>query len=392
MPRPNRLAKLLACAVILASGALTACGDGSDSSGSDSSSGSDTTGAAAGTSSADALETAYKGVTAAPPTEAAAPSTGLVWVVSCGQSVETCATPANSAVEAAETAGFEGKVCDGKLNPQGWSECIRQGISAQAVGIVVIGQDCASFSAALEEAKAANIPTIGSGGNDCDVSGGEKLFAATQQQMPDMTNQEWWESMGALQADWLIGKTDGKAQVLALKFTDAMWGGWMYDGLTKELETCSGCEVVETLELGNQDVASGQLTQKFSTALLKQPSANAVAVPLDGWFFAGLAQAVKSSGRNDDLQVVGTFGEPGNMQFIAQNGGEDASVGFSAEWSGWAGVDTLIRVLDSQEPQPAGVGLQVIDADNNMPEGDARFSYNPVIDFKAAYKTAWGVS
>ena len=107
---------------------------------------------------------------------------------------------------------MEATSCDGKLNPQGWSECIRQGISAKVDGIIVIGQDCSSFQSALQEAKNAGIPTIGAGGNDCDVSGGDKLYSATTQMLPDMTAQQWWEKMGALQAAWIIGKTDGKAR------------------------------------------------------------------------------------------------------------------------------------------------------------------------------------
>ena len=149
---------------------------------------------------------------------------------------------------------MEATSCDGKLNPQGWSECIRQGISAKVDGIIVIGQDCSSFQSALQEAKNAGIPTIGAGGNDCDISGGDKLYSATTQMLPDMTAQQWWEKMGALQAAWIIDKTDGKASVLSLKFTDAIWGGWIQDGFEAELATCDGCKVEDTLELGNQDV------------------------------------------------------------------------------------------------------------------------------------------
>jgi ribose transport system substrate-binding protein len=364
--------------------AASGCGDDSDASASDAATGGSS-------SSSASLAKAYKGVVGQPPIEAATPEAGAkVWVVSCGEQVPTCATPAEAAVDAAKVAGMSPTLCDGKLNPQGWADCIRQGISAQSDGIIVIGQDCASFQAALQEAKSAGIPVIGAGGNDCDVTGGENLYAATLQNLPDMTNQEWWGTIGALQADWIIGKTDGKAKVLSLKFTDAIWGGWIQDGFTKELATCSGCEVVDTLETGNADVAGGTLAQKFSTALLKNPDANAVNVPIDGWFFAGLAQAVQSSGRSNDLNVIGAFGEPGNLDFIRKNGGEDATVGFSASWDGWAGVDALIRVFADQQAQPVGYGLQVVDADNNLPKEGELFSYNPVIDYAAAYTKAWG--
>src|SRR6478752_10701184 len=370
MPRHSRAAAL-AAAALLALGALSGCG-ASDDSNADSPSTSGSTAAAGSTQDAGAeavgIDTAYAGILGTPPTEPSkAPAGAKVWVVSCGESVPTCATPAAGAVAAAKAAGMEATSCDGKLNPQGWSECIRQGISAKVDGIIVIGQDCSSFQSALQEAKNAGIPTIGAGGNDCDISGGDKLYSATTQMLPDMTAQQWWEKMGALQAAWIIDKTDGKASVLSLKFTDAIWGGWIQDGFEAELATCDGCKIEDTLELGNQDVGSGQLPQKVSTALLKTPTSN-------------------------EVNVIGNFGEVGNLDFIRSTGGEDATVGFSSDWSGWAGVDALIRVLNGDEVVPAGIGLQVIDADNNMPAEGKPFAYNPAVDFASAYQKLWNAS
>ena len=378
---------------LLAAIALAAC-----SSAAGSSTDSSSAGGAAGTSTtaaldpAAAIEKAYAGVVEQPPSVPVKPAANvLAWVVSCGQQVPTCAGPAAAAVEAAKTAGWDAKLCDGKLNPQGWAACIRQGISARATGIIVIGQDCNSFQAALQEAKAAGIPTIGAGGNDCDVTGGQKLFSATVQSLAKMSNEQWWSELGSLQADWIIGKTNGKARVLSLEFTDAIWGGWIQDGFTKELAICTGCTVVSTLKVGNADVATGKLPQMFGNALLKAPTANAIDVPLDGWFFAGLSQAIQSSGRAAQLAVVGAFGEPGNLDLIRKGTGEDATVAFNAGWVGWSGVDNLARILAEQPAQPAGAGLQVIDVDHNMPVTGKAFQYEPSVDFEGAFKKDWGV-
>lgn len=358
-----------------------------------SSTGSGSSAPAANNSPQAALAKAYAGAVGQPPSAPVKPvGSALVWVVSCGQQVPTCAGPSGAAVAAAKTIGWDAKLCDGKLNPQGWAACIRQGISARAAGILVIGQDCNSFQAALQEANAAKIPVIGTGGNDCDVTGGKKLFAATVQNLSGMTAQQWWNELGRLQADWIIGKTNGKAQVLSLQFTDAIWGAWIQDAFAKELATCGGCKVVNTLKIGNADVATGKLPQMFGTALVKAPNVNAVDVPLDGWFFAGLSQAIQSSGRSNQLSVVGAFGEPGNLDLIRKGIGEDASVAFNAEWVGWSGVDNLARVLAKQAPQPAGVGLQTIDGQHNLPAAGQPFAYTPAVDYVAAYKKAWGVA
>jgi ribose transport system substrate-binding protein len=398
---PRRISHALAlgAAVVVAVSGITACSSSKSSKTSPPAAGTSTPAADASSAPSSAgspdaaLKKAYAGVTGQAPTAAVKPAgKAFAWVVSCGQQVPTCAGPAQAAVTAAKAIGWKASVCDGKLNPQGWAACIRQGITAKASGILVIGQDCNSFQAALQEANTAGIPTIGTGGNDCDVTGGKKLYAGTVQNLAHMDAKQWWAELGALQADWIIGKTGGKANVLSLQFTDAIWGGWIQDGFQTELATCSACKIADTLQIGNADVAGGKLPQKFGSALLKVPTANAVNVPLDGWFFAGLSQAIQSSGRANQLSVIGSFGEPGNLDLIHKGVGEDATVAFNAEWVGWAGVDSLARVLATQPLQPGGVGLQVVDADHNMPAAGKPFDYTPAADYQGTYKKAWGVS
>ena len=340
---------------------------------------------------ADALAVAYEGVVDAPPIDAVEVPEGLsAWVVSCGQSQTTCSVPAQAAADAAEAIGWEANVCDGQLNPNGWGNCIRQGVAANADVILVIGQDCSSFQGPLEEARAAGITTVGVGANDCDIDGGEALYSGVTKRLDGMTNEQWWNKVGELQAEWLIGKTGGDLKLLEVTFADARFGQWISEGLNAALENCDTCEVAATLQLSNQDAASGSMGQKLSTALLQAPDANAIAVPLDGWFMAGLSQAIQSSQRSDDLAVIGTFGQRSNLDLIAAGQGQDASVAFSLEWDAWSGVDTALRLLAEQEIVPAGLGMQVVDAETNMPaEGDS-FAYNPVVDFKQAYMEAWG--
>jgi ribose transport system substrate-binding protein len=338
------------------------------------------------------LDTAYKGVTGTPPSAPVTPPKhALAWVVSCGQAVPSCSTPSNAAVAAAKALGWNAKLCDGQLSPQGWSACIRQGISTKASGIVLIGQDCASVQAALIEAKQAQIPVIGAGGNDCDVTGGSKEFAATVQFLSGMSNEQWWKETGKLQADWIIGKTGGDARVLSLQFTDAIWGSWIQEGFAAELATCTGCKIEDVLNLGNADLANGQLTQKFSTALLKQPDINAINVPIDGWFPVGLGQAVQSSGRASSLSIVGAISDPTNFDLIRAGHDEDATVAFATEWTGWAGVDDLARVLAHQPVQSAGIGLQAVDATHSLPAAGQGFAYNPAVDYTATYEKDWGL-
>jgi ABC-type sugar transport system substrate-binding protein len=343
------------------------------------------------TDPAAALETAYTGIVGTPPTESV-PSdvSGTAWIVSCGESVTSCSSPSEGAREAAETVGWSPTVCDGKVNPDGWTACVRQGVAARASVILTIGFDCASVAGALTEAKAAGVPVVGVGATDCEAAQNGPLFSAVTTKLDGYTNPEWWTLMGQLQAKWLVGKTDGQAKVLSVDFKDQIWGPDITAGVKSVIDACEGCKVLDSIQLSNADLATGALAQKFSAALLKNPDVNAIAVPIDGWFLAGLGQAIAASGRSDDIEVIGAFGSEANFELIRSDGGEDATVAFSAAWDGWAGVDAALRFLAEQTVLPSGVGLQAVDATTNIPAAGAQFAYNPEIDFRAAYRTAWG--
>jgi ribose transport system substrate-binding protein len=388
VPMPQSLSRFGIATVLVLIGTLglSACG-GSSSEDDGGSGGASADGSASGS---DALAVAYEGVTGAPPTEATTPPSDVsLWVVSCGEQIPSCAAPTAGTVQAGETAGWDVEVCDGQMTPNGWGACVRQAISAGADVIIPIGLDCVSIQQPFQEAKDAGVTVVGGGGADCDVVGGPKLWASERIQLEGYSVQELFELQGRLAADWFIGRSDGQAKVLNIEFTDPLWGPWVTAALQEHLATCAECEVVETLQVSNADVIGGTLVQKFSTALLQNPDVNSVFVPVGGWMPAGLGQAVQSSGRSADLDVISILGIDANLELIRNDAGQDALVGYPIEWGGWGSVDTAIRVLNGEEPQVQGDGFQVVDAENNLPPAGESFTSG--VDYRAAYEKAWGV-
>lgn len=359
-----------------------------------SSTSSSTTGTAASNTAnelaATALAAAYKGATGAPPTVATKPKSGInLWVVSCGQRVPSCATPVAAVEEAAKAVGWQVTMCDGQLNPGGWGNCIRQAASAKADVIVPVGIDCVSVQAPMREAVAAGSKIVGGGGADCDSAGGTKVMASERLQLSGVSIKDYWKTNGKLQADWLIGRTNGAAKVVLVTFTDPLWGPWIVEGFTEELAKCSGCSIATTLQIANSDLAGNALAQKFSTALLQNPTANAVSIPVGGWMQAGLSQAIQSSGRAAKLYVASGFGDASTMDLIRNAAFTFGAVGYASEWGGYGSVDTAIRVLNGEAPQVAGDGFQMVDKDRNLP---ASGDYQGGVDFKSAYHKLWGLS
>lgn len=371
--------------VAVAALALSSCSATSSSSGPSESGGSSKKAAQR------ALATAYKGVTGTPPTKAVTPKKNVnLWVVSCGQSVPSCSTPVAAAKEAAKKVGWTVHICDGQLNPNGWGNCIRQATSAKADVVIPVGIDCASVQAPMKAANKAGVTLIGGGASDCTATGGKKTLATERLQLPDTTIEQYWNLNGKLQADWIIGKTDGNAKVVLLNFTDPVWGPWITAGFKKELANCSGCSIVKTLDVSNADTAGGQLGQKFSTALLQASSANAVMIPVGGWMQAGLTQAIQSSNKASELVVSSGFGDASTMDIIRNNKFTFGALGYASEWGAYGSVDEAIRVLAGQQPVVEGDGFQMVDATHNLPKsGDYT---GGKVDFKAAYLKAWGVN
>jgi ribose transport system substrate-binding protein len=309
-----------------------------------------------------------------------------LYVVSCGEQVPGCAVPAAAVKEAGEVVGWTSTIADGKLNPEGFATAIRQGIAGGADVIIPIGIGCGVAQAAFQEAVDAGISIVGGGGvDDCDP----KLWASGRLWLPDYTPVQQWEAFGQLQADYAFGKTNGDVKAVVLNFTGQVWGPWITDGFTAELEETGG-EVLATVDVSDPEVGDGSFVQKVTTALLSQPDANVLIVPIDGWLTNGLAAALVQAGLDEQLLVIGRSGDEPALDLIRQGGaGIDATIGSAVQWGAWGSVDTALRVLAGEEPAYIGESMQAIDADTNMP---ASGPYQGSVDFRELFTAAWGVN
>lgn len=349
--------------------------------------------AAAAAEARAALTKAYAGISGEPPTVTSRPTPGVtMWVVSCGQQSVGCVEPTEAALAAGRAAGWDVHMCDGKLSATGWGSCVRRAIDARADVIITEGVDCPAIQAPLTEAKAAGIVTINAGGFDCDIAGGERLYSAVTQPLTGWTIKEYRAHIGALQADYVIGKTNGRARVLLVNFTDPVWGPIITEGFKTELAAaCTGCELVKQLNIGNKEMINNTLGTKFASALLANPTVNAVVFPVEAFLQVGIGAAITSSGRRGQLTVIGNSGNAPNLDIIRDGGTQDGDVGYSAEQLSWAAVDDAIRLLAGAKPaESAGVGLVVVDKDHNLPTMKGR-PYTPSFDFVSHYRKGWGV-
>jgi ribose transport system substrate-binding protein len=389
----NGLAALLTLAVLVSA---AACGSGS------SSDKAATTGTGSATSSADSakydalLADAYKGnfgklPTSGPP----AAKNKKVWVISCGEQVDSCAQGASGAYEGAKALGWDVTLYDGKLNPANYSTGISQAVAAGADGLLLDLIDCNLATAAMKEAKKAGVKLVGYFAFDCNDPniGGEPLFDARPVMRGTQDYDKVLRGWTDLQANMIIAKTQGKAKIIQMQQDELLVLKYGRVGFEKQIaETCPGCEIVATVKTKGTDFGP-KLQQMVQTAILQHPEANVVYGLYDGLISSGVGAAVVASGRNDELFVMGGEGFKVNADLVRQGRGEqDAGVGFPNAWAGYAAADTLNRVFQGQQPAESGIGFQAYDAEHNLPPSGM---WVPVgadgkpQDFRGAYKKIW---
>lgn len=309
-----------------------------------------------------------------------------IYVVSCGQLLESCSVLVDGVMEGADAIGWDATLVDTGLDFSKAGDAIRQAMAAGADGAIVVGVDCQHFSGALDEANAADFPVVVLNAFDCDVtSDGEQeaRFAAQVDFTPEGGDPEQGaRDFAGAKVDWAVVETEGDLKAINLAQDDLLAISLLGEGFDAGVARCGSCEVVETVSFNTGDLLDGTLPQKVASAIVAHPEANAISFPYAaavGLGIAGLADA----GR-DDLLVLGAEGMPTQYQLL-NDGTLDMVMAFPSDWTGWAAVDTLNRVLSGEPTVDEGVGYQLVTAE----ELDGATDFEGPFDYRAAYEEIW---
>jgi ribose transport system substrate-binding protein len=382
-------------AVVAICGAVAACGSTSSGS-SSSSSGSSSSGGSGGSSSSNAAATSGSGASSASGAVAKAQATVAalykgtdrplpksgpkaqagksVWVISCYEAAPGCAVPAQGFVAASAHLGWKTTVVDAKLDPGTVAREINSAVAAKANAVVLDGFPCAWAPGALASAKAAGVKVYGLNSFDCPGKGlydGQLLFGKETYQ------QFLLNDVGAGIAAYVIDKTNGKGNVLAMQYNDGGAVNAIGQGFENAIkQNCPGCTFTSFAVTG-QDIVQNQLQSLTSSALTRDPTANVVMSPVDSTILLGMGSAVtqaEAGGRHILLTGVEGFGP--NLKLIAAGGPDNFAIGAPELWAGWAAADGLNRVFAGAPQVDAGIGLQAIDKQHPSPSGVANYNGN----------------
>lgn len=309
-----------------------------------------------------------------------------VFMVNVGMQAPTGSKVAESARDAAKILGWKLSVFDGKFQPNLYQEGIRQAIASDADVIWNFAIDCPVARTAFEEAKKAGIPIVSQEAADCsDADPKAPSLFSENLEYSEGSFLDWAEALGAAQADWVIAQTKGRAKVIEIAVPDLIITKALHEGFVAEMKTCDTCEIVQTVQ-SSAAVLGPELQTKIEQVLLRNPDANSMAFSYDDLITGGGAAAIRGSGRSDGLDVIAGTGFPANNELIRKNQGQDAGFGIDYVYETWAAADLVNRFLAGEEGVPGGVGVQVYDAKNGLPD-DTYVA--PITDFEERYTNIW---
>jgi ribose transport system substrate-binding protein len=245
----RRSARAVAAALALAAG-LTGCGDEERGS-ADRTDGSTSASGPATTSTGDPVGDAearlgpwLAGTFRSPPADGPEAAEGKeVYVVSCGELLESCTVLVDGVMEAADAIGWDATLVDTKLDFASAGDAVRQAMAGGADAAIVVGIDCQHFSGALAEANAADFPVVVLNAFDCDItSDGEEpaLFAAQVDFTEGDTDPiDSAHDFAAAKADWAIVQTEGDLRAINLQQEDLLATQLLGEGFAMGVERCS---------------------------------------------------------------------------------------------------------------------------------------------------------
>jgi ribose transport system substrate-binding protein len=386
--RRKTTARTAAWATLLLSAALIATGCGGSDEGSGGTTGAKTGGGLAKVREQVKVLMSAQGTYEEPPATSPKPLEGkTVALISCGQSLSSCANPIRAAKEAAEALGWKTTLFDTKGDFAVADTGVRNAIVAHADAIFIYYIDCSFMRGALREAQDAGVIVVAAESFDCDFRKpeGEKLFSGQVTYAGGQDYDKWDHGIGQAAGLYAISQLEGKANAAIFADNTGYGSVAVAEGWEQALKQCDGCEI--NIDYFPTSAFETGLQQRADQFLIQHPDTNVVGVSYEAITLSGIEASARTAGR-DLLLYIGEGG-PGGMDLVRRREAATYGVGISQDWEGWAGIDAINRLMHDEQPVSSGIGHQVFTQDRNLP---ASGGYKPPVDFKAAYRKAWGVS
>lgn len=386
----RRLGPAMACISVLALvGVVAGCG-ASDDKTPDKTSGSENR-ASTGDASVNEFKAKAQAARVSTPADYSGPTDPVkvgpkikIALISCAKALSGCQAPTDAAAEAASSLGWETRVYDGGGTGSGANAAMLSALSWGANAIGTFSIDGNLIQQGLGAAKKANVPVFSGDNGIASPNPVIETPAGKEGFIFDVSVD--WPALGAAAADWIIGDSAGKANIVV--FQDKEYPGSRAEtkGLLDEFAKCGGCKVdVEDFTASELATTVPGNTVSY---LRNHPDTEYLWSAFDP---AAVVQvnAIKAAGLSERVKLISTIGAQQNLEFIRAGEVQVADAAYDNVYLGYAAIDQFLRYQAKQplfEPQGENVPYVVLDKSNLTAPGQ---DWVAPFDYRAKFAALW---
>jgi ribose transport system substrate-binding protein len=287
--------------------------------------------------------------------------------------------------EAAQAIGWKFQLIDGKGAPGDNVAAMNQALALKPDGIVNAGVEDNFIATQLRQAKAMGIPVVGWHATP---------FPGAVADPPDFFNVQSDQVVGGqVLADYVIASANGKAQVAIVDWSIFPLAVLKVNAMREEIQKCRDCKILSQDDIPLIDGAQKMPT--YVTGLIQKYGTNLTHIMYINDIYADFSiPAYKAAGigpAGPPVMVSFGDGSPPAYQRIRDGQYQTATVPEPLSLAGWQTIDEMNRAFAGQPPsgyiQPVHLVVKKdVDAD-----GGKNNIFDPTNNYRAAYKTIWGV-
>ena len=300
----------------------------------------------------------------------------LIYNISCNLAIVGCSEISTEIGDAVVALGDKFQRCNAGTTFTQAQGCFTNAVNAKASAIVDNDVAKVTSGTGYSQAAAAHIPIIGA-------------FTANPESTPDEPTQAAENAPtveAQLLADYVIAKSDGKANVLYVGENQDQDGVYRGESFDAEMAKCKTCTVVNILTNENtENVTAGPA---ITAALEAHPKVDWVIGNFDEPAAIAVL-SVEQLGRASTVQVGGMDADPENIQYMKEGKVQaiDATVGQGEV--AWAAVYAASEVLSGiKVPLATPVNIWLIDRSNVSEIPSNGLFFGPA-NYQAMFKALW---
>ena len=248
-------------------------------------------------------------------------------------------------------------------------------IEAHPPAVVLNGGDpTALYQPQLKALRAKHVPVVAFFTNE-DPLLGANIYGPPQ-----------YRELGKLEADYIIAKSGGKANVLVLAVPQISGLQGDVASLLSNLKSgCSGCTEA-SIDTQLQDIGKNDPANVVSY-VQKNPSTNWI-VYVDADTEIGVPEALSGAGVHNISMMTGAGGKV-NYAYI-KSGLSTVDASQPATFSGWALVDAAARVLDGQKVRVSFFPMEFLTKPTLT--FNINYPWPDVPNYQKKFESLWGVT